>query len=411
MANLPPEIWRLIFRNATFVQDLVNATWDYDPNERIWDCWGSVEYRAPGAPQGYQSNQSVRTGSVEMATKLAIVAVCRKWRGIGVEYLYESIVIPTSMGNLGTLLEVVTTSHSDTTPGYGWWVKRIHICDKIVSIVRWHFDQLVAFMDHCPNLEIFSSPTDYSGMITYDDTRYRERLPRFLRSRYSLRRLDLFLTIYGGTGTINLAEMMPGVPLRSLGITVPQWYTDVDPQPSFGQITTLTLLFSSAIQRFPSEWTLPSLQNLALLQIDEYDMSLSMPFVTRHQKTITHLFLDIHTPADDVLFSLLACAPGLRSVAFSDVDLDVLCSLNGVELPGLTHLGICCPKGPWYISRTREGLGKALEKRCFPDIKTVRLLKEERSVGLTKVWKEMIELCSFHQVRLEDMYGRAFIKG
>ena len=38
--QIPPEIWRKIFYEATFVPHLRDTTWPYEPKEAIWSGWG-----------------------------------------------------------------------------------------------------------------------------------------------------------------------------------------------------------------------------------------------------------------------------------------------------------------------------------------------------------------------------------
>ena len=75
--SLPSEIRYLILRKATHVPDLLSTTWNYAPEDRIWDDW--------------DLDASDRASNAGLTTKRAIIQVCRAWRQMGLESLYEAI--------------------------------------------------------------------------------------------------------------------------------------------------------------------------------------------------------------------------------------------------------------------------------------------------------------------------------
>jgi hypothetical protein len=103
---LPPEIWRTIFRFATEIEGIL----DFSPlpplsNER------RPHFEFPSA----ESHQ------YEMATKRAVVRVCRLWWNLAIEYLYEFVWLwyPRELLSLVNALKL----HSHVETALGWHVK------------------------------------------------------------------------------------------------------------------------------------------------------------------------------------------------------------------------------------------------------------------------------------------------
>ena len=110
--RLPAEIWREVIASATHVPGLLQTTWYHDLDDQLWHGWRPIKDMA-------------------IATKLAITSVCREWRVLGIEFLYEAIQIPQANGpsKIKTLLAALPVSEeapsSTSQLGYGWWIKRL----------------------------------------------------------------------------------------------------------------------------------------------------------------------------------------------------------------------------------------------------------------------------------------------
>ena len=105
--NLPTEILRQILRFATRVPFLLNLDWDYAPEDHLWEGWESID-----------------VNDTAIQTKRAIVQVCRTWKELGVEFLYETIqVYDPSADKPDRVRELVKvlrqSSASASNQGYG----------------------------------------------------------------------------------------------------------------------------------------------------------------------------------------------------------------------------------------------------------------------------------------------------
>ena len=103
--QLPPEIWREIFEVATYVPRLLDNTWDYSPSEELWRGW-SDSYR-----------------DTALHTRRSILSVCRFWRAIGLEFLWEVVEIPeveaSEENEPGGVLDRLKAQLTPSVGGYG----------------------------------------------------------------------------------------------------------------------------------------------------------------------------------------------------------------------------------------------------------------------------------------------------
>ena len=135
--RLPTETWREIFRRATYVPQLLHP-------EAAWTAW-PVSCRCLGACRSFdddapqscarcEGDQDVRRDTA-LITRRNIVSVCRLWRTIGLEFLWEVIQIRPSSAiqqhgheELNRMLEgLADIICSPSNHKYGGWIKRIDI--------------------------------------------------------------------------------------------------------------------------------------------------------------------------------------------------------------------------------------------------------------------------------------------
>ena len=101
---LPPELWRIILRIANYAPFVLDLEWKYGVDEHLWAGWDT---------------HGPAVDSLSEKTKRAVVLVCRSWREMAVEYLYENIQIPPEPSEATQLVEVMRRSASDSERGYG----------------------------------------------------------------------------------------------------------------------------------------------------------------------------------------------------------------------------------------------------------------------------------------------------
>ena len=396
--HLPTEIWRIIFRQATYHPGL-ETEWDDDAEARKW------------------SGRDFEAASVDLEsqrTKRAIVHVCSIWREIGLEFLWESIHIPSAVDytQIRNLIEVFMASASyypqvrdGPSHGHGGWVRRISSsCDFLSSVDVHHLFNL---LDHCRNLRAFiarSQDGDASAPVPV-----QRRLSQVLESRFqcSLRRLELYinLTTLDEAPIISAESMIPHLEgLTSLGITMRNDIPDFAQNRSFNCVTSLTLHLPSLLS-IPLPWSFPRLQNLVLNNIFDGDVQHLASFLIRHQDALLYLRVSSPVDEDNAVPALLPYTPSLKRLTVDYLDLNDVyqwCQPNTI-LPHLTILA-----GVERVRATNAGLQEALAGP-FPNLKVVRAMHKLGPVSLRDSsieWIDTTNALRENDVRLEDREGK-----
>ncbi|KAJ7509668.1 hypothetical protein B0H11DRAFT_1254953 [Mycena galericulata] len=135
---------------------LPGAAFDWLPAELIWSILRfatptAIDIPSDGSPPFLQKpGPMMNPADLGLHDKVNIVLVCRSWRSIAVEFLYEDLVV--SFDTVGDLLQLLRTSASeDPSTGYGRYVRCIRTRR---SSVEWRFCQIVDFFLYCPNIRI-----------------------------------------------------------------------------------------------------------------------------------------------------------------------------------------------------------------------------------------------------------------
>ncbi|KAJ7117431.1 hypothetical protein C8R44DRAFT_790704 [Mycena epipterygia] len=132
VASLPTEVLRAILCLAT------------PPAIQICSSESPPFGQKPGLMQEPEPTLAV------LRDKTSIVLVCRFWRAIATEFLYEDLVV--KFDRLQELLELFrTTSAEDPAAGYGRYVRciRTHL-----SSGTWQSGQITDFFRYCPNIRV-----------------------------------------------------------------------------------------------------------------------------------------------------------------------------------------------------------------------------------------------------------------
>ena len=393
---LPVEIWRQIFRVATYVPLIFDSEWNYPPHERLWEGWQSMD-------------------DTEIQTKRTIIQVCRLWKEIGSEVLFQAIrILEHEFDRVERLIEILQRSALVSEHGYGWWTKRIEC--HIREFSTENTEKLALLLECCHHIQIISvtSAAGYKGPIL-------AHLNRAIGSRFthSLRRLDFILDEYhmNASITADLVESLPNVRLTSLSLMWGDSFQFQSLPPAFTDVTVLTLQFHVLAGQVSCEWHFPNLRSLALTNAKHSGLRMLKPFIERHHSTLVYLHLQITSSVITVLPSIMKNLPHLTTLTFDDVDIcnlggsitdhaDLLFIIRGLEYLGIINIG-ADDDGP---VNTQHGLKLILEHGVLPDLKVVRLLRENiRAVSSSENgldWSKVVKLCEHYRIRLENMDGK-----
>ena len=381
--HLPNEIWREIFRESTFVPFLLDTEWKYSPEDELWSGWGCLN---PYQDLGFRT-ETLKSGM----TKRSIVSVCRVWRGVGIEFLYESIQIPYEKRLVTRLLEIMKRSVSESYLGHGWWTKRIGWVDTRRSFKS--MEAAISLMDFFHNLEIV---TLLNQRIAYAD---QTRLADVCRSRFShsLRRFEGSVYNPDPSNPAKCMDTLPNVPLTSLSISITTSIYNSPLHPVFDAITTLVIYLPVIVNYRPAEWHFPNLKSLSFWNFTEFDMQVIMvPFVQRHSHTLTYLHLKPTYPEINSIPLLSHLKNIARTLSLGYDHLQHLWRLvqgnsggfTVLHLPSITHLGIV---GSVSFAHIKGVIDRLLEYGMFPNIVHLRLLQDSNGTEMTELRQELIQ--------------------
>ncbi|PCH36018.1 hypothetical protein WOLCODRAFT_140177 [Wolfiporia cocos MD-104 SS10] len=259
--SLPPELWIEIFRYATYVPR-VRGLSPGDPFE-------------PQRPSNYA--WGVNTPVSSLATKRSLVLVCRAWRRLATELLYEHVVISSRRrANLlvRTLHEsdqraargCAPSADGEVPRGHAQWVRHVEIRDCARTSKTVSFWQAVAaILARLPNLHVLSG--------IWERPLAQNLLDMF--SRYlggSIRRLywEEGLIPEGGASLLTAAFLPKYQSLRVLDVRKLR-LQDPDSFPvgaaahvALPAVVDLLIPTCPALLRFAAELALPRLRRLVL---------------------------------------------------------------------------------------------------------------------------------------------------
>ncbi|KAF8881927.1 hypothetical protein CPB84DRAFT_228595 [Gymnopilus junonius] len=172
--ELPAEIRLTIFRQATLkVSQYEDTSVDYRPFEAVAlrdRDWSSSAQRA-------------------LDVKMAVVLVCKEWKRIATEMLYECIRIQHGTEALLTALE----GHlQDALFDNGRWVRRVEISEKVLDFDPFNPQMVLRVLERCPLVETVVRPCLYSAFSELGPTLGKVRLEpgQVFPSFPSIKRID-----------------------------------------------------------------------------------------------------------------------------------------------------------------------------------------------------------------------------
>ena len=339
-------------------------------------------------------------------TRRSIVAVCRMWKEIGMEFQHEFINIPTWRGGeerIDGLIRLFKASMTASSQGHGWWTKRINCNIEVLSRTQ-YVEKLFELLELCHNLGSFTviGRADIALSI-------RTRLAHTLQTRFShsLRRFEC-----APTGNALGDLVLPALPLRSLTILACGSYLDKPDCPSFNTITTLSLHAPYSFESNLSHPRLyfPRLRTLAVLYPKTTGILLLQSFFERHNRTLKNLYLLTGNFIKD-LPEIFRGGTGIQWLTLNWQDLYHL--VRAVEeglipLVGIQRLGIVRAKQEDVEKVLRPAIMRVIERKALPDLVVLRFMCLISPVRFqTNRWRVIIQKCLENQVKLEDSRGRA----
>ncbi|KDQ55778.1 hypothetical protein JAAARDRAFT_59743 [Jaapia argillacea MUCL 33604] len=288
--DLPLEVWLLIFKYATYIPEATNVS-PMDPFQR-----------------GIVSNGAMSTNTpvLSMRTKCTLVGVCRAWRSLATELLFEFIPIRSharSVMILSTLkCGVPRKDGVPLAPGmskYGRWTKHIEIsaAARGGKSIRF-FENIYQIFQHCPNVRILTMTWASSlpaGLLSAIPQFYSQTLERLYWDGLTLAHLEM------PSGRRNQPSVFPPAclalfqSLSTLDVRhLPDW-TGIDVKVTLPRIRDLVLSTWPSSLEVASSLTLPGLHRV-ILHVPEASAASNSAHQLRIGEEELRRFLSIHGP-------------------------------------------------------------------------------------------------------------------
>ncbi|KAI0086192.1 hypothetical protein BDY19DRAFT_961809 [Irpex rosettiformis] len=351
---LPRELWLDIFRWATVSRRTLALTaTDYSPFESDSD------------PSTWLDEEAI-------ATKRALVRVCKEWRCLARSFLYEDVVLTKGGCDLKCALQ--------ETDQDGYWPVR-RVCLPYSSCTPWESDLKGAsdIVKECPRLEVLVRPfRQHSEELIFDIS--AEDCPCLT----ALKRLDWWhYNDAARTGGFNsLPDVLDRAPnLQYLSLTGDLWLNLMRRQRIvLPKLTTLRLrrvnvLFIQELCR----WYMPSLEHVIL---DTYPSAPAQiePFweVFGHQITTVELGRSLKFHVLDLVSHVLSHCPNLEELnyyvqftAAPHLSIDAHERLHTIRLHASPNEFLTAG-GPTFWEHVEEHI-LAYDKSLFPALRTIVL--------------------------------------
>jgi hypothetical protein len=300
--HLPPELWRLIFRLVTAVDGLL----DTSPLPPLSHALRSYKYY-PDKWYNY-----------EMPDKLALVLVCRLWRELAVDFLYELVWIqqPEQLFALLAAIELCPTLGSNHAAIYprARAVKALWLSVSEFKSEEAMYRGIRKVFNLCTDLRILrlQLPTEYDAET--DSACIRQQSASLRHLQIDMEWIEDFPTFF-----LPLLEHLQqyGM-LEVLHIYWSEYCEGFHSQPiSFPRLHTMMLHIEESLPILNnfSEWDLPALQSLSLYfasEINDDDNPHDLEtFLRSHGRNLQTLVFE-SGPMQQPLALIGACCPSLH---------------------------------------------------------------------------------------------------
>ncbi|KAJ7147018.1 hypothetical protein C8R44DRAFT_758614 [Mycena epipterygia] len=326
---LPQEIWNAVFRNSLPPSWTMSGITSLPPfPETIW--------------------------SADLRTKLSIIRVCKTWHQIGLEFLYESVML-RSIGQLPAFVDALKARD-----GLGDYVRSIDLCCFVPhGYYKLHDSEIKKIFALCPRLSHFAFTPSFF----------------FPGSPGTLPALASTITSLEYEANIEYSAILPSLiqlchTLRSLSLTLPDNYNADHPTLAFDNLENLRLGLAKDSLIPAAQWMIPGLRRVLLR--DHFRLAFPA-YRTKQQQA--NAFLDAYGGTGEVLV-----VPYLTSGILQEL-LDRCPTLQHLGVPlqlflpsnhsTLQSVDIFCPVAPHL-----PGLGEFDDlKAGFPALRACRYLE------------------------------------
>lgn len=388
--RLPPELWIDIFRYATHSPKLYSA--DYHPFETSpWED---------------------RTHSDTLALKYSIALVCRLWRALSIQMLYEDVQIGEGASTLQHTLESDDSSDDESAPKVGGWVRRACLPYTQSATPTPKSMPCLDILRHCPRLQVLVRPPlgwDKSFSLRYE---YPASPPPTLPS---VKRLDWWHNdSASSSGGINsLDETLLSLPqLEYLSLAGDMGFTSLrQTRIALPRLHVLDLRRINAIfVRQVCYWSLPSLTQVI---VDAPPRAECLEAIwSTFGSTIREVEFGKHMRymVEDYVSQCLELCPEVQTLDYHVLfttpphpsNAHVYSSLKRVGLNAAHNMSLCAHRNdPQGLGHIAEHIA-SFTREAFPELKEFVLYGDE--------WDEISEADGFHL--LEEMVkaqGRVFV--
>ncbi|OCH87403.1 hypothetical protein OBBRIDRAFT_796228 [Obba rivulosa] len=357
-AALPVELWLEIFR---------------------WGTLSSLTIRL-NATSYHPFETTTLTTDDTLRTKLSLVLVCRQWRRLALEFLYEDIWL-REMGSLAE--QLLQGREGEGVPGYGRWVRRAYLpyANTITDAPR--MPPIVEMLHSCQNLQVLTRPGPYHFPRRDDILRF-DFPAGDCPSLTSLKRLDWWhhneAARSGGINFLpDILRAAPNLQYLSLGGEIWLNFLRVAelalPCLTTLRIRRMNILFIQQICR----WSMPNLRHII---IDTFvDVAMLEPFWEEFGEQIQTVELgnNLKYYVSDALASILSGCPRLEElyyyIHFTAKPLslrDKQICLHTVGLHAQTNSAFHPIDSPLYWDHIQEHFA-ILSQPYFPKLMTISL--------------------------------------
>ncbi|KAJ7101280.1 hypothetical protein B0H15DRAFT_407869 [Mycena belliarum] len=305
--------------------------------------------------------------SADMRTKLAIIRVCRAWHRVGIEFLYESVVI-RQIGQLPALVNAL-----ETREGLGALVRHFNICCfPPPGYYDMHDTQITKVFALCGNLAHFAYTPHFTGGVAGVYYTHVESPPPFDRLHFvvppTVSTLELGPVMNYPNILLSVAHLSSA--LFSLSLTLNGSNLLEHTKLVFPCLENLRI---DCAGRPILHWVVPALR--CLVWRDEYTASEKLREFFRGcgQKLKS---IEILYPAQQSLHAILDCCPIIEYIA---VGYEEYVDFLGSSHPTLASLDVFVDDTvPWYPDTINDPIslsqGSNLNQRSFPSLRICRFL-------------------------------------
>jgi hypothetical protein len=307
-SQLPPEIWIQIYRWAA--------------HSASSDRYYATEYEPFHSAVGYDSDVLDKN----LRVKWALVRVCRQWKAMAMDLLYEDVRVKHGEQTLADALD------SAGERAYGKWVRRVELPYASTVATTSQHPISIAILERCPELQILVRPPPQRT------TGLSFQSPALVPPLTSLKRLEWWSTPDTTGGGINslqdVLSCTPNLQYLSLGGKLPTG----QPQPGchLPALTTLSVrllndLFIEQICR----WNLPALANVIVDNPQGSTLHWKIWETFGSQLRVVELGTNLQFYRRDHITPILFNCPDL-------VEMNYYINFTMAPQPSLTHSSLRC---------------------------------------------------------------------